>query len=164
MAVINIGQKAEKIETYKGAVQIDAGADQYQFKLVTDMEVIYDDTNVQTDRIDDGSSVFTRIGDTVGSFRFSLKNTVDLYDNNHPPTNERTVSYWQQKISQADFPTVDFIEVFNAPNSAGNKFARLKFKGRMKEVRVTRRDGVAIPDVEVLGDITQFTSAQRSVS
>ncbi len=109
---------------------------------------------LQRDSIGNGTSVFTQNGDVIGSFSFSLKNTVDLYDPSATPTLQETLSFWMKAISDFDPAIINFIQTFNAPKSSGDKFARITFTGRvMKPATVLTVDN-AIEDAVVNGEIT----------
>jgi hypothetical protein len=160
-----LGPKVEKTNRYiNGIFQISTGGNTYQYQFCKDVEVSLDDSAVDRDRIDDGTPAFTRVGDILGRFRFHLKNTVDLYDTTDTPTLVQTISYWLYKIANLDFAVISFIETQYAPNSAGNKFTRLKFDGRITKVTHTRTDNVGIEDDVIEGEITAWTSADRSAS
>lgn len=162
MSVVN--NKLDRTFRYKGLVQIQTSDGTFELKFCKNMEIIFDDSEVQRDRIDDGTPVFTRAGDVMGTFKFLLKNTVDLYDSVNPPVSQETVSFWQYNISQVNYPVITFIETQNAPNSTGNKFSRINFTARMMKCTVTREDNVAVEEVECEGEITAFNSSLRSAS
>lgn len=132
--------------------------------FVQGMNIDIDAGVLQRDSIGTGESVFTQNGDVIGSFSFSLKNTVDLYDPAATPTLQETMSFWMNAISDFDPAIINFIQTFNAPKSAGDKFARIRFTGRvMKPATILTVDN-AIEDATVEGEITVFTSALRESS
>lgn len=159
-----INAKADKIVRYKGILQIDNGTDTFQYKFIQDMEVTFDDEFLQRDRIDDGTPVFTRVGDIYGRFKFNFKETIDLFDSVNPPTNTRTLSYWINQLAIDDPAVVKFIETKQAPNSAGNKFGRMRFDGRITKVNETASRERAVDEAGIEGEITAFTSALRQSS
>ena len=116
---------------------------------------------LQRDNIGSGKSVFTQNGDVLGTFSFSLKNTVDLYDPASTPTLDHTISKWMQAVADFDPSIIDFIQTFQAPKSEDDKFARIKFKGRIIKPATKLTVDNAIEDAVVDGEITEFTSAQR---
>lgn len=164
MADFVINQKADRLQTYSGIMQINVGVDNYQYKFLKEMTVTYDDTDLDRDRVDDGKPVFTRVGDVLGSFAFRLGGTVDLAQAVDPPTDEETASYWIDKLVTNDPAELNFIQTFNAPESAGNKFARLRFTGRIMKVEPLREEEVGVNDFNVEGEIIAHTSFLREAS
>ncbi len=119
---------------------------------------------LQRDSIGTGDSVFTQNGDVIGQFSFSLRNTTDLYDPASTPTLLETISFWNQAIADFDPAIVEFTQTLNAPKGSGDKFARIKFDGRiMKPVLITEVDD-ALQDASVEGEMTTYTSALRETS
>jgi len=132
--------------------------------FVQGMNISIDAGVLQRDSIGDGTSVFTQNGDVIGSFSFSLKNTVDLYDPNSTPTLDETISKWMRAVADFDPSIINFVETFNAPKSSGNKFARITFTGRVMTPQTSLSVDNAIEDANVSGEITVYTSALRAAS
>ncbi len=164
MANILIGAGVERTHTYKGILQADVGANTYQYKLIQDMSAIIDDTELDRDRIDDGSPVFTGTGDVIGNFDFTLKGSVDLTDANAAPTNAWLLSHWQYQLSIRTPAEVAFIQTFEAPDSVGNDFTRLRFTGRIMSAGPDRQRERGVDEVVVSGEIIAFTSFLRAAS
>lgn len=164
MPTILIGAKKQRLKTYSGFIRADIGADEFQYIFIQEIEMAVDDTDVERDRIDDGSPVFTRIGDVLGPFRFLMKNTVDLYQNTTPATSQQLASFWMEQIAQGLFPEIDFIETLNAPESTGDKFARLRWKGRLISAGPDRAKDRGVGEFTVEGEVIGFTSALRQSS
>lgn len=119
---------------------------------------------LQRDSIGTGESVFTQNGDVIGQFSFSLRNTTSLYDPASTPTLAETISFWNRAIADFDPAIISFIQTMNAPKGSGDKFARIRFDGRiMKPVVITEVDD-ALQDATVEGEITVYTSALRLAS
>ena len=132
--------------------------------FVQGMNIDIDAGVLQRDSIGTGQSVFTQNSDVIGSFSFSLRNTVDLYDPASTPTLQETLSFWMKAIADFDPAIINFIQTFNAPEATGDKFARIRFTGRViKPATVTSVDD-ALEDAVVEGEITTFTSALRESS
>lgn len=164
MATIQIGGKIERIKTYDGFLRADVGPNEYQYLFIQEIEMLLDDTNVDRDRIDDGSPVHTRFGDVIGTFRFLLKNSVDLHQGTTPATDSWLASFWLEQIAQTKFPELDFIETLQAPESAGNKFARLRWKGRIIKAGPDRAKDRGVGEFIVEGEVIGFTSALREAT
>lgn len=132
--------------------------------FVQGMDIAIDAGVLQRDSIGTGESVFTQNGDVIGAFSFSLKNTVDLYDPSATPTLNETLSKWMRAVADFDPSIINFIETFNAPKATGDKFARIKFEGRVMTPQTVLSVDNAIEDANVTGEITVFTSALRESS
>jgi len=94
MANILKNQKVDRLKTYDGVFRIQVGGDTFQLIFIQDFEYNFDDEFLERDRIDDGTSVFSRLGDVLGRFSFRIKNTVDMYDSVVPAVNTTTISFW----------------------------------------------------------------------
>jgi hypothetical protein len=164
MANFVIGAKADRLQTYAGMLQINVGVDNYQYKFLKEMTVTYDDTDLDRDRVDDGKPVFTRVGDVLGSFAFRLGASVDLAQSIDPPTDEETASYWIDKLATNDPAELNFVQTFQAPESVGNKFARLRFTGRIMKVEPLREEEVGVNDFNIEGEIIAHTEFIREAS
>lgn len=129
--------------------------------FVQGMEITIDAGVLQRDSTGIGESVFSQNGDVIGSFSFSLKNTIDLYDATQTPTAEETLSFWMQAIADFEPAEIEFIQTFNAPLGDGLMYARIIFTGRIMAPATALAVDNAIEDVNVTGEITVFTSARR---
>ena len=132
--------------------------------FVQKMNIDMDAGVLQRDHIGSGESVFTQNGDVLGAFSFSLKNTTSLYDPASTPTLQETLSFWMKAVSNFDPAIISFIQTFNAPKGTGDKFARIRFDGRIIKPTTVMSIDDAIEDAVVTGEITAFTSALRSSS
>ncbi len=157
---MSYNQKSDRTFRINGSVSIDGS----KAVFVQDMNISIDAGVLQRDHTGIGESVFTQNGDVIGSFSFSLKNTVDLYDTAATPTLDKTMSKWMKSISDFDPKIVDFIETFEATKGTGNKFARIVFKGRIMNPTTSLSVDNAVEDAVVSGEITEFTSAKREAS
>ena len=119
---------------------------------------------LQRDSIGTGESVFTQNGDVIGSFSFSLRNTTSLYDPAATPTLQETISFWNSAIDDFDPAIIAFIQTMNAPKGSGDKFARIRFSGRVMKTAVITEVDDALQDATVDGEITTYTSALREAS
>ena len=164
MAVILTNTKINRTFTYSGILQFDVGVNQYTQKFVQDLLVEFNDDDLERDRIDDGSPVFTRIGDVLGKFTFALKNTVDLAEAATPATDDWTMSKWIEDLV-ANTPTeVKFISTYQAPDSTGNKFERIRFTGRIMRPAIERLRERAVDEALVEGEIIAFVSLLREAT
>jgi len=67
-------------------------------------------------------------------------------------------------VSDFNPSIISFIQTFNAPKGTGNKFARIRFSGRIIKPTTVETVDNAIADAIVSGEITTFTSAKRESS
>jgi len=129
--------------------------------FVQDINISLDAGVLQRDSIGTGESVFTQNGDVIGSFSFSLRNTTDLYDPVATPTLQETISFWNTAIDNFDPAIIAFIQTLNAPKGTGDKFARIRFDGRVMKPAVITTVDDALQDATVEGEITNYISALR---
>lgn len=153
-----------RTRTYSGILQVDDGADTWQYKMIQGFNVTFNDTELDRDRIDNGAPVFTGTGDVIGSFNLDLKATVDLADANAAPTADQLLSYWAYQLSIRKPAEIDFIQTFNSPDSSGNKFMRARFKGRVMSTSLDRLDEVGVDEAHASGEVIAFTSILRELS
>lgn len=157
------GASTERTFRYSGILQSDVSGD-IEYTFLKELEIVFDDSFVDLDRIDTGTPIFTRVGDEIGTFSFKLSNTVDLYDASSPSSDSTLVTHWIQAIATLPFDEVPFIETMVAPNSIGDKYVRIEATLRIKKVSEVRTENKALEDVIVEGTVIAFTSAQRTES
>lgn len=166
MSNIEIGDKESRTFTYDGILQASVSPNTYQYKFIQEMTVTLDDTDLDRDRVDDGTPAFTRVGDVLGSFAFTLKNAVDLYDLVDPPPDEWLVSFWMNELVKNTPAEVEFIQTFKAtdPNAPANPFARVRFKGRVMKVTPGRLRDTGVDEITIEGEVIAFTNALREAT
>lgn len=152
--------KADRTFRINGSVSIAGKIASF----VQGMEITMDANVLQRDSIGTGQSVFTQNGDVIGTFNFLLKNTTSLYDPASTPTLQETLSFWMNAINDFDPAIIAFIQTLNAPKGTGDKFARIRFNGRIMTPVVGMTVDDAIENATVAGEITTFTSALRESS
>lgn len=163
MALIDINKQIDKTIRINGRLEIDDGTDQKKLIFVQGIKITIDATLLQRDSIGSGTSVFTQNGDVIGSFEFPIRNTVDMFSDVTPAVDISTISFWIQKIIDDDPAQVDFIQTFNAPKSPGDKFARVKFRGRIMTPDMQGSVDDALEDIIITGEImtTPTPTTQR---
>jgi hypothetical protein len=164
LAKIPQNQKEDRIYRINGVFEIDKGTDENQLVFIQGLTFSLDAGIFQRDSIGTGESVFTQNGDVLGSGSFNIKNTIDMFSGTVPAVDISTLSYWLTKIAAQDPPILDIIQTLNAPKSAGNKFARILMKIRIMKPEINTDADIAVDGLVVDFEITQFTSAQRTVS
>lgn len=157
---MSYNQKADRTFRINGSLSISGKIAVF----VQSMNVSLDAGILQRDSIGTGESVFTQNGDVIGSFSFSLRNTTDLYDPDSTPTLQETISFWNTAINNFDPAIISFIQTMNAPKGTGDKFARIKFDGRIMKPAVITEVDDGLQDAIVDGEITTYTSAKREAS
>lgn len=166
MANIILGDRPQRTFTYDGLMQVSSSPNTYQYKFIQEMLVSIDDTDLDRDRVDDGTPAFTRVGDVLGNFSFALKNAVDLYQTVDPPTDEWLASFWMDRIVLGLPAELSFIQTFNAtdPGVTGNPFVRLRFTGRVMKVTPQRLRDTGVDEISAEGEIIAWTSALRELT
>lgn len=157
---MSYNQKADRTFRINGSVSIAGKIAVF----VQGMTITTDANVLQRDSIGTGESVFTQNGDVLGSFSFNLRNTTSLYDPAATPTLDETISKWMQAVSDFDPSIINFIQTFNAPKGTGDKFARIRFTGRIMTPETVMAVDDGLENANVTGEITVFTSALREAS
>lgn len=111
-----------------------------------------------------GESVFTQAGDVIGTFSFSLKNTVDIYKvgTSAVGDNLNLLGTWLTRIADIDPPEITFIQTYKARKQPSNEFVRLTFTGRIMTPELSQLVDVAVDDATIDGEITALSSVIRS--
>jgi len=164
LAKVLQNQKADRIHRINGVFEIDKGIDENQLVFIQGLTFSLDAGIFERDSIGTGEAVFTQNGDVLGSGSFNIKNTVDMFSGTVPAVDISTLSYWLTQIAAQDPPILDVIQTLNAPKSSGDKFARILMKIRIMKPEISTDVDVAVDGLNVDFEITQFTSAQRTVS
>lgn len=127
--------------------------------------VITLDANIFTrDFTGAGESVFTQNGDVIGTFSFSLKNTVDIYDVGDAGVGDDLdlLGTWLKRIADIDPPEVTFIQTYKARKQTTNEFVRITFTGRIMIPELSQLVDVAVDDATIDGEITVLTTVNRA--
>lgn len=132
------------------------------YAFVQGMVITFDGNIFTRDFTGIGESVFTQAGDVIGTFSFSLKNTVDIYNNNAGVGDSDTLlSTWLKKIADIDPPEITFIQTYFARKASSNNRVRLTFTGRIMTPELSQLVDVAVDDATIDGEITQLGSIQK---
>ena len=141
---------------------IDAGGNK-SLALVKNWNFTPNMSDFDIDRIDTAAPVFTKKSDILGSFSFNPKNTVDFYDPGSA-LSPITYAYWSNQIALGQPPTITILSTMKAPDSSGDKFAKILFKGRIMSCPLDRVAETGVPEFTVNGEITEITSVTREAS
>ena len=117
--------------------------------------------NFDSDLIDSAAPVFTKKSDIIGTFSFSLKNLISLYDTAATPSNELLISAMVTNISNGIPTTLKFAPVMKAVSQTTNPFLNLIFTGRIMGVPINQILDQGAQDVEINGVITGLTQIRR---
>lgn len=115
------------------------------------------------DRIDTAKPIYTKKSDVLGTFSFESVNTVDLYEDGSvaSPT---TYAFWALQIAAGTPVEITILLTMKAPNSTGDKLAKILFKGRIMSCPQNRSQDAGTHTFTVNGEITEITSIDRSAS
>ena len=113
------------------------------------------------DKIDTADPIFTKKSDILGSFSFNTKNTVDFYDPGSALEPD-TYAFWALQIAQGKPVTITILLTMKAPDSAGNKTAKVLFNGRIMSCPLDRVEETGVHEFTVNGEITEITSITRT--
>jgi hypothetical protein len=115
------------------------------------------------DKIDTAEPIYTKKSDILGTFQFDTVNTVDFYDPGSAAS-PITYAFWATQIALGKPVKVNFIVVMNAPDSTGNKIARIRFVGRIMSIPQNRNQDTGVHTFTVNGEITEITNITRTAS
>ncbi len=113
------------------------------------------------DKIDTAAPIFTKKSDILGTFQFDTVNTVDFYDPGSASEPD-TYAFWALQIAAGTPVTITILVTMNAPNSTGNKFAKILFNGRIMSCPQIRNQDTGVHTFNVIGEITEITSITRT--
>jgi len=120
------------------------------------------------DKIDTAAPIFTKTSDILGTYSFSLKNAVSLYDTALPSTDPLLLSTWIENIAIGQPSTIIFAPVMKAAPTNGsfptNPFINLIFTGRIMSVPLDQVLDQGVPDVVISGDITDISQIRREAT
>lgn len=160
----SVNQSVNRSFNYSGFLQITVSSVDYKLQFIQDMGITFTDQRLDRDLIDTGSPVFTPVGDILGTFSGVIKNTVDMYDTVSPPTDQKTLSYLIYELANGRPPSVAFIQAFKAEEATTNKFARIRFTGRLTNIKTQKSREQGVEEAVFEGEIITFTSALRTAS
>lgn len=159
-----INQDTDRTFVYENSIFqfIDAGGNK-TLEFIKNWNFTPNMSDFDIDRIDTAAPIFTKKSDILGTFSFNTVNTVDFYEPGSAslPT---TYAWWATQIALGEPPSVTFLVTMNAPNSTGDKFAKIQFIGRIMSVPLDRVDETGVHTFTVNGEITTITSVTRTAS
>ena len=136
-------------ETFKGFLQIEIGNELHRLKELQSVSVNFNDSNLERHFTDDGTSVFVRAGDVLGTFSLNTTMTTDLAGSDD---DMKSASAWIRQLVEGTPAEVTFIQTFTSDTDD----ARLKFKGRIMNVNPTRTEGSSVNEISVSGEIILY--------
>jgi len=164
MANTLVGSKTERLKKKLGILQIEVGPNTFQLVFTQRILTSINLDNFDRDFIDDQTPAFSQNGDIIGSATVDLKDTVDLYDTVTPATNVNTIPFWKEGIALGLPRSITFLETKQADQSAGDKFAREKWTGRIADVTNEEFVNQALYDATLDIEITSYVSGLRSAT
>lgn len=160
----NINQPNDRTFVYENSpFQFDENGTISDLLLIKNWTFTPNMSDFDIDRIDTAEPIFTKKSDILGTFTFQTVNTVDFYDPGSA-ANPITYKFWALQIAAGTPVKVNFIVVMNAPNSTGNKVARIKFVGRIMSIPQNRNQDTGVHTFTVNGEITEITDITRTAS
>lgn len=102
------------------------------------------------------------------NFSMNLKITADMFDRVHPPTDQKTLSYWMYRCEQNDPVDVIFVASFeNLAGPAGfttEKYVNIKFVLDPSNFTPSLGASGGSPEIVVSGAVKSITSALRATT
>jgi len=140
----------------------DSDAIKLAFATAWTADFNMDDFDV--DKIDSAAPIFTKKSDIIGTFSFSLKNLISLYDTALPSADELLISTMVTNISNGKPTTLKFAPVMKAVEQTTNPFLNLIFTGRIMGVPLNQILDQGAQDVEINGVIIGLTQIRREAT
>lgn len=103
------------------------------------------------------------VGDS-SEFRLRVKKTSTLYDTANPPTDIRSISFFQDQVMIQRKAVVTAFEGVSEAESATNKFIRHQFTGTVEEIKDVRNPETGALEVEISGEILTHVKHQRQAT
>lgn len=103
------------------------------------------------------------IGDS-SEFRLLVKKTADLIDTADPPTNIRTISFFQDQVMNQRKSVQAAFEGVNEAESVSTKFLRHQFTATIESIIDRRNPETGALEVEISGEILTHVKHERESS
>jgi len=131
--------------------------------FVQGLTAIFDAGVFTRDLIGTGQPVFTQLGDVIGGFNFSTKNTVDIYRIGTATIsdNPELIGTMLKAIAAQAPLTIQFVQTLVARDAATNDRIRITFDGRIMKPEISWLVDVAVDDILIDGEITKLVSVIR---
>lgn len=159
--MVNVNAEIDRTWKIDGVVEILAAALTKTYIFVQGMSTSWDSGVYERDHIGSGTSVFTQVGDVIGSFSFLMKNTVDLFQKDSGVENDSFLSNWLKNHAKQQPTEVQFTQTFTAREQVTDPQARLVFTGRIMKPDLSQLVDVAVDDVVIDGEILALLNAER---
>jgi hypothetical protein len=158
MTDYNFNSLVDRVQVYDTFVQLISGSDKYRFKSLQKWEPIQRWPNLK--RVSDDGSFFLNQEVTDSEVDIELVLTADEVDTVDPPTNARTLSYYQyQKNVLRNHVEIAVSTVYYAKDTASNKYLRLNFTLELDSMSTPRINGDGDVAVILHGIIIMQTHA-----
>ena len=153
-------QNQDRATLFKGYFEIFDGATPYRFKQLVDITKVVS-AQSETHYSDDGEQFKDYTGHS-SSFSFTIDKTADLFDTANPPTNIRTISYFQDQImTKHIIPEARFRGV-NVTESTSENTVTDDFDAFIEDIEDIRSPNLGVYRVRISGGIKKPRLLQRS--
>ena len=135
--------------------------------FVQGLTAIFDAGVFTRDLIGTGQPVFTQLGDVIGGFNFSTKNTVDIYRVGTALISDspELIGTMLKAIAAQAPLTIQFVQTLVARDAGGvNDRIRITFDGRIMKPEISWLVDIAVDDVVIDGEITKLVSVIRDTN
>jgi len=145
----------------KGFFKIFDGTNFNRFKLLQDVTI---DTVADFEKFytDDYTKILKSTGDS-STFEFRTKKTADLFDDVSPPTDKKTISFFQnQIINDRVIPEAKFEGVQDSEGALSKKFIHVEFDAFVTSITDARDPATGAPEIVVSGEIKKLIRSVRT--
>ncbi len=160
---MSLNQQANRTWKIDGVINIEG----VPWLFVQGLTAIFDAGVFTRDLIGTGQPVFTQLGDVIGGFNFSTKNTVDIYKVGTATIsdNPELIGTMLKAIAAQAPLNIQFKQTLVARDAGGtNDRIRITFDGRIMKPEISWLVDVAVDDVTIDGEITNLVSVIRDTN
>ena len=153
-------QSQDIVENFKGHVEVLEGSTWYKYDQMLSWSVL---TRADSEKhySTNGNKKKTSIGDS-STYQLTIKRTADMYDTADPPTQQRMISFFKNKIYgiPRSIPQITLTGVSES-NAASNKFIVDQFTATVEEIDELREEGKGAEEVTIGGEILTHIQNDR---
>lgn len=133
--------------TLASFVQLQSGSDRYRFRSLQKIDPQEKWPNLV--RVSDDGKVFLSQQAIDHDVDLEIALTADEVDTANPPTNTRTISYYQYQKKLRNHVLVQVSTVYFALDAASNKFLRFNFTFELDSIGMPRETGAGDGSIHV---------------
>lgn len=147
MTDFNMNSQQDAALIYDSFVQLQSGSDRYRLKSLQKVDPQENWPNLV--RVSDDAKVWLSQQAISHVVEIETTLTADEVDTANPPTNTRTISYYQYQKKLRNHVLVQVSTVYYAKDSSSNNFLRFNFTFELESIGMPRDTGAGDGSVHV---------------